>query len=88
MKGLEALKRIGNYHIEKSSDKGFDIADTNDFDTIEKELKALEIIKKKIIDIQDVIVFYPLSVFNQRRILRGLSVITKKEYDLLKEVLL
>ena len=54
---------------------------------IEKELKALEIIRNKLIDIQDVILFDTYSMFNQRRSLRGLTLITKEEYDLLKEVL-
>ena len=54
---------------------------------IEKELKVLEIIKNKIIDIQDVIVFKTYASFNQRRTLRGLLPISKKEYDLLKEIL-
>ena len=58
------------------------------YNDIEKELKALKIIKKHIIDPQDIIIFNTYSAFNQRRSLRGLLGITKEEYDLLIEVLL
>ena len=86
-KELEALKRIGKFHIEKtSSDKGFEIADTIDFDIIEKSLKALEIIKKKRVNL---FLFsfcikkeeYNSEVSKERRL-------TQTEYDILKEILL
>ena len=78
-KGLEALKEINKVipyaHI------------TNEYKTIEKELKALEIIKEKIClgglcsSLQETKNFedYKVSYFTQ---------LTKEEYELLKEVLL
>ena len=76
-KGLEALQDLmnGKHKI-------------HNYYVIRKELKALEIIKKRLIDIQDIVLYKTFSSFNQRRTLRGLLPIPKKEYDLLKEVLL
>ena len=54
---------------------------------VKKKLKALEIIKKRNINAEDVKVFNTYSRFNQRRSLIGLVGITKEEYELLKEVL-
>ena len=81
-KGLEALKQLVVSYEEK-----IDCEKSNYYLVIEKELKALEIIRNKLIDIQDVILFDTYSMFNQRRSLRGLTLITKEEYDLLREVL-
>ena len=52
------------------------------------KLKALEIIKKRLIDMQDIVLYKTFSSFNQRRTLRGLLPIPKEEYELLKEILL
>lgn len=53
-----------------------------------KEHKALEIVRNRIIDMHDFLVYHTYSSFNQRRTLRGLIPIPKEEYDLVKEVLL
>ena len=52
----------------------------------DKEI-VLEIIKKRLIDMQDIVLYKTFSSFNQRRTLRGLLPIPKEEYDLLKELL-
>ena len=71
-KGLEALKQLVVSYEEK-----IDCEKSNYYLVIEKELKALEIIRNKLIDIQDVILFDTYSMFNQRRSLRGLTLITQ-----------
>ena len=89
MKGLEALEEISllvdvrKEHINKY------------LNIIEKELKALEIIKKHIVnedlDTSGVYLEYCLGLFEPYysiEIKRGANqIITEKEYDLLKEVL-
>lgn len=73
-KGLEALKEIEKF-IEKNLSKTKDNESFNlgfDVGTIEMELKALEIIKRKLSPLAKA-TFYPM---------------TQEEYDLLKEVLL
>ena len=56
---------------------------------IEKDLKALKIIKTRLVDMVDILTSASYSLFNQKRVsLRGLTPISKEEYDLLKEVLL
>lgn len=54
---------------------------------IEKN-RAFEIIKNRIIDMHDFLIYDTYSSFNQIRTLRGLTPISKEEYKLLKEVLL
>ena len=67
-KGLEILKMIrgGNFYYK-------------DLDIIEKELKALEIIKEKKVDV---------AIFFEDGCARHREKLTQEEYDLLKEVLL
>ena len=84
-KDLEALKRIkehlGDYkkHCE-------------DLDTIEKELKALGIIKEKRVDFGILPYCLDLETYNNAIVVNGnewldYKPLTKEEYDLLKEVL-
>ena len=75
-KGLEALQRIKNrlYPLE--------IEETN---IIEKELKALEIIKEKRVDIGWLIRSKNCSKYNLG--VGESQALKKEEYDLLKEVL-
>jgi len=81
-KGLKALQEIKDFAKNEWEDERFD------FSTIEKELKALEIIKPYLNKIVGMNVcdkdFYEcfLQIGNKR------VFITKEEYDLLKEALL
>ena len=54
---------------------------------IEKN-RAFEIIKNRLIDVHDLLVYDTYSSFNQRRTLKGLTPIPKEEYDILKGALL
>ena len=80
-KGLEALEYLKNKGMIHNN-----AISRGCIEDIEKELKALEIIKRRLIDMQDLIITMTFSSFNQRRTLRGLLPITKEEYELLKEV--
>ena len=85
MKGLEALKDI------KDICSGMTTIFDDDLETIEKELKALEIIKEKKMNVELLLLeltmykdyeeYKDIAYFNNRSL-------TRKEYDLLKEVLL
>lgn len=79
-KVLEIYNEIEKYLLLEWGDGG-------DLIIVENALKALEIIKEKAIDAQDVMISNTYSEFNKRRSLRGLVGIPKEEYDLLKEVL-
>ena len=95
MTGLEALeeikKQIGNIHyIDFRNDIPqqtiYELREMPLFDTIKKELKALEVIKKK-----NVCVMWlktDLSSYNSTCALYGLPRLTEEEYDLLKEVIM
>ena len=82
MTGLDALKEINKVipyaHI------------TNEYKIIEKELKALEIIKEKRVDIEFLFEEweeqseYALENYNMNHEIE----LTKEEFDLLKEILL
>ena len=80
-KGLEALERLycagrlDLHYVQSEKHK-------EDYDTIEKELKMLEIIKDKISVIQ-MMSFSEVVYF-----LHSSEPLTQSEYDLLKEVLL
>ena len=81
MKGLEALKEIKDFTKNEWEDERFDFA------IIEKELKALEIIKSEIIDKKHVN-FYSSSRKDRIIIEIAYCVIEENKFDLLKEVLL
>ena len=89
-KGLEALERIvelAKYDVDLS----YDFKDLqNDKDIIEKELKALEIIKNKGLNVAYLKSWLAKSTYEeyQEEHKGTIYEITKEEYDLLKEVLL
>lgn len=97
LKPLEALERIGN---QKTKDTSFgDTIKTNcvkEYKTIEKHLKALEIIKEKQVDVGRIILIintwfdddFALHRYNDF-LENDLDKwkLTKEEFDLLKEVL-
>lgn len=84
-KELEALERIGMYYTTFEDDT-FCINETQDYDTIETALKALEIIKEKDVDVGWFIISENHSIYNL--VIDKGKTLKKKEYDLLKEVLL
>lgn len=81
-KGLEALKKLTNYKCSRMSEK------IECKEIIEKELKALEIIKNKSVDCWAFI--SDISVTSEKESVYAFSPIdlTKEEVELLKEVLL
>jgi len=99
MTGLEALEKIDHtvclnnlaknivWNIDKEENCDCESVEqfVDCYDTIEKELKVLEIIKNKKVDIRRFIQYthnlfdYNAGVWNE---------LTQQEYDLLKEVLL
>ena len=87
-KGLEALKEIGmNYaRVFKARENGKKQF-VHDYLIIEKELKALEIIKDKRVNVEWLLKCfkdYDLETYNTYQT----KPLTQEEYDLLKEVLL
>ena len=99
-KGLEALERIGKCYVNsESKDLMFTDNYGNDYDIIEKELKALEILKEKRVNIGCFyhVVFvlkkdYESCKLNNNNIMYNIcdtekEFLTPEEFDLLKEVL-
>ena len=94
-KGLEALENIKNKTITITDNRNDivykyrygDYLSKEDVNTIAKELKALEIVKDKELDIE-----WLLTCFNKydREQYNACQIksLTQEEYDLLKEVLL
>ena len=92
IKGLEVLERIGKCYVNsESKDLMFTDDYGDDYDIIERELKALEIIKNKGID------YHSISAIKQSKdyedyldLVENLITVvfkfTKEEFDLLKEV--
>ena len=79
-KGLEALEKIG---------ETFGIKKMSVYKDIEKELKALEIIKNKQVDAYAVVESKSLEEMNNRFWFPNEELkLTQEEYDLLKEVFL
>lgn len=92
-KELEKIKKMYEYFVKNYRDlePKLMICEKEDFDIIEKELKALEIIKNKRVDVNDLLLFVNRKAYNDYVVAcddNKLRVLTKKEYDLLKEVLL
>lgn len=104
-KGLEALERIGKrkYKTTVANITGFETISISvkqdnrkDYNIIEKELKALDIIKNKQIDIWQLRQYMSfnlimtkkeqLNEYNKRH--ATFLHLTQEEYDLLKEILL
>ena len=84
MKGLEALQDLYARLSVKSDISELDIP-LEDYYTIEKELKALEIIKNKELNIYFV---KRMSLEDFNFCCQYQQQLTQEEYDLLKEVLL
>ena len=87
-KGLEALDGL-RFDVSMSQDIKY-IEANKECDIIEKELKALEIIKKKEVNVNTLInciigAIEPLEFYNEK-VSANLK-LTQQEYDLLKEVL-
>lgn len=80
MKGLEALERLGRFRNED----GMFAFLSKDYFLIKREIKALEIIKNKLVDI-DYLIAVNIEDYNEG--LRSSCKITKEEYQLLMEVL-
>ena len=85
MKGLEALEHLYAKLSCKSSIEEIN-ENLKEYDTIEKELKALEIIKEKRVDTLAFIHQVSLESYNIMH--EDTGKLTQEEYDLLKEVLL
>ena len=90
-KGLEALNKIKDC-LEIADEVDGDIVFTGEYEEqeslniIEKELKALEIIKNKGVDISLFKKYDDRNLYNYNY--KSEYQLTQKEYDLLKEVLL
>lgn len=94
-KGLEALERIGQCYVNsESKDLMFTDEYGDDYDIIEKELKVLEIIKNKRVDVFELLLGISNSVYRNpleryNSYVEGSfnTELTPQEFDLLKEVL-
>ena len=84
-KGLEALERMAR-NVE-TNEYVFNDQCCEDYNTIEKELKALEIMKNKEVQIATLILSNTCDGYNFSKGLLG-KFLTQEEYNLLKEVLL
>ena len=86
-KGLEALERVKKFSVLLDSEKDIvkDLVEVipNTLRTIEKELKALEIIKKKAVNIDDLYACIRTEVYPLQRYNNSHKKITQEEYDLL-----
>ena len=85
MKGLVALEGI-KQTIKLKNDGYINLFETLDFLTIEKELKTLDIIKNKRVEIIEFIIFN--TTLTEYNYLYSWKSLTKEEFILLKEVLL
>ena len=86
-KGLEVLEKLKKEHIFIDFELDFDIGEQykDELNIIEKELKALEIIKKNV----RIVDYSEHTIANGNLvILRGGEIKTREEYELLREVLL
>lgn len=90
MKGLQKLERIKKlscaWDVENDEFKDAVEIVPNAFETIEKELKALEIMKNKEVDVHKFLDVQCIEHYNLGMI--GAWKLTAEEYVLLKEVLL
>lgn len=93
-KGLEALKKLGGNYVQRESygmDCSVYVEDFDEYDIIKKELEALEIIKKKYVNLT----IFRITAFMKKEGVDSYNShfgseklhLTSKEYDLLKEVL-
>jgi hypothetical protein len=88
-KGLEFIERELKYYKGHIGwyDDGHKISqqEVDEYENVYKELKALEIIKKKEVDVS-CLLFDGFELYNKD--MHPSRVLTQEEYDLLKEVLL
>ena len=90
-KGLEALEelkfQVGNitYHTRDLQITSLKVRDSGLFETIEKELKVLEIVKKSVAEL--VVLDDLTHAVYDNEFYQSIH-LTQEEYDLLKEVLL
>ena len=84
-KGLEAYKKFCDDVNASVNSGGIHYIDIRNKEIIEKELKALEIIKNKWVNIEVLIQSKTLDDYNTTLCVHDL---TQEEFDLLKEVLL
>lgn len=80
MKGLEALEKLTNYGCSKMSEK------VECKEIIEKELKALEIAKRKKVNVNMICLCQNTETYNDMRE-DSATFLTKAEFKLLKEIL-
>ena len=94
-KGLLALqeiqRQVGNIHYFDFSDDlprqtNIELRESGLFEIIEKELKALEIVKKKQVDVYRLMTCETLATYNLNYAILRKNELRKYEYDLLKEV--
>ena len=93
-KGLEAFeeikKQIGNIHYfdfrnDVPKQTIYELREMPLFDTIEKELKALEIIKDKEVNVNHLVISDTLDTYNYGWE-EYLCILNQEEFDLLKEI--
>lgn len=84
MKGLEALCYLDDIAHGRIMD--FDAHELKLI--VEKELKALEIIKNKEVWVCDIRMYKNVNKYNDVQRLFGYSKLTKEEYELLREVVI
>ena len=83
MTGLEALKQVKNF-------LGYNYCSVdlpNELEVIEKSLKALEIIKEKLVDVSLIKKYDFVADYNSAVWIAGRPKLVKEEFNLLKEVL-
>lgn len=80
-KGLEALENIKHYDTRVGLHE-------KDYEFIEKELKAFEIIKTKRVDVIRLFQCFKIGALSNYNNFYAYKKLTQEEYDLLKEVLL
>lgn len=87
IKGLEALEHLYAKLSCKSSIEEIN-ENLQEYDIIEKELKALKIIRDKFVNVTIFMGCDSLEEYNKHPLTMRKGILTKEEYDLLKEVLL
>lgn len=94
IKSFRIIKKMYKYFVEKYRDlePKLMICEKEDFNNVEKSLKALKIIKEKRVDITNLwFCFehnYSLEIFNSSvNYVKGEKPLIQEDYDLLKEVL-